>query len=118
MAPAEMQASGGVTLSARPDKSILAGGTVAEGTVYEITLPAPDKPVTGLRLEALTDPSLPNGGPGRDIAGNFALTNLTVLPATTTAGQPRREIVLRAVRADFTQHGFRVRPHHRTSLDA
>ncbi len=108
VAPATMHSSGGVTLTGRPDKSILAAGPHVANIVYEISLPAPPEPVTGMRLEVLTDPSLPNNGPGRDVLGNFVLTHLSVLPATTADADPGAELVLRTARADFMQHGFRL----------
>jgi hypothetical protein len=79
-----------------------------EGAVYEISLPAPQGGITGLRLEALADPSLPNGGPGRNSAGNFLLTRLTVLAAPAGDAQSRTELELRTARADFMQHGGRI----------
>ena len=39
-----------------------------------------------IRLEALPDPSLPQGGPGRDYYGNFALTGFTVTAASARRG--------------------------------
>jgi hypothetical protein len=107
VAPDALQASGGVTLTGRPDKSILAAGPPANGPVYEIAVTAPQRLVTGLKVEALPDASLPNRGPGRDVYGNFVLTHVTVLPAAGD-GEPPAEIPLRAARADFTQYDFRV----------
>ena len=48
----------------------------ATTTRSSVTLPAGR--ITGLRLEALPDPSLPKGGPGRDHYGNFVLTGFAV----------------------------------------
>jgi WD40 repeat protein/serine/threonine protein kinase len=108
VAPTAMHSTGDVTLTARPDKSILAAGPHVANIVYEISLPAPPEPVTGMRLEVLTDPSFPNNGPGRDVLGNFVLTHLSVLHATTADADPGAELVLCAARADFMQHGFRL----------
>jgi hypothetical protein len=108
MAPDAMQATGEVTLTARPDKSILAAGPSTNAAVYEIAVIAPQRLVTGLKIEALPDASLPNRGPGRDAFGNFVLTHVTVLTAAADDGEPSTEIPLRAARADFTQYDFRV----------
>ncbi len=106
--PAELRASGAATLTGRPDKTILAAGPLTAGAVYEITLPVLEKRATGFRLEVLNDPSLPNGGPGRDSAGNFVLTHVRVIPIATGKYEPGKELLLCAGRADFSQFGFRL----------
>ena len=69
----------GSVLTVNPDHSILAGGPTGAPNVYEIqTVVAPVQPITGFRLEALTDPSLPFNGPGRGASGNFVLTEVHV----------------------------------------
>ncbi|MCW5941521.1 MAG: DUF1553 domain-containing protein [Fimbriimonadaceae bacterium] len=55
--------------------------------------------LTGLRLEVLTDPSLPGTGPGRSDNGNFVLTGVQV----EVAGKP---VALREAVADYSQMGF------------
>ena len=45
---------------------------------YVMELALPEGTITGIRLEALPDPSLPKGGPGRDYYGNFVLTGFHV----------------------------------------
>jgi hypothetical protein len=57
--------------------------------------------ITGFRLELLTDPNLPLGGPGRSIWGTAALTEFEV--EYTVADQPnqRRMLKLASAQADF-----------------
>jgi mono/diheme cytochrome c family protein len=62
------------TLSLRDDGSVLASGVHAGVDRYVIDLPMSAGAITGVRLEALPDESLPKGGPGRDYYGNFVLT--------------------------------------------
>ena len=72
----------GTTSTVLPDNSILIGGASPNGS-YVVTFDLPFGAVTGLRLEAMDDPSLPFGGPGRHSQnGNFVLTELyvTALP--------------------------------------
>lgn len=73
--PTEMKSEGGATLTLQGDNSVLAGGKNTLGDVYFLTAEiAEPVRVTAIRLEALTDPSLPNNGPGRDEnrhRGNF-----------------------------------------------
>lgn len=82
---AKAESSGGATLTPQNDQSILATGAKAENDIYMITVEVKLKRLTALRLEALPDPSLPQGGPGRDPYGNFLLTGLEVaLPSGQT----------------------------------
>ena len=44
--------------------------------------------ITAVRLEALPDPSLPKGGPGRDIYGNFQLNGFEAAQVTNGIASP------------------------------
>jgi hypothetical protein len=76
--PLRAAATGGVKLEPGPDESIRASGPNAELTTYTIEMRTSLLGVTGLRLEALPDPSLPKGGPGRDAYGHFRVTGFRV----------------------------------------
>ena len=66
------------TLTKKDDGSVLASGLQAGSDRYQVELSIPEGTFTGIRLEALPDPSLPKGGPGRDYYGNFVLTGFHV----------------------------------------
>ena len=69
----------GTKLERQPDGSWLASGENPATDTYVIEAKAPGAAsVTAIRLEALPDPSLPRGGPGRDVYGNFSLTGVRV----------------------------------------
>ncbi len=89
------------------DGSLLAGGEAGDRDVYTIVLDTPLDTVASLRLDALADPSLPRGGPGRAGHGNFALSNLTVaagpIPAEGKAAAKPTPVALINPRADFAQ---------------
>jgi hypothetical protein len=74
LAVTDLRATGGAVLSKAPDGSILAGGANPREVTYTIEARSPLESITGIRLEALPDASLPRGGPGRDAYGNFLLT--------------------------------------------
>ncbi len=59
--------------------------------------------VRALRIEALSDPSLPRGGPGRADNGNFALGNVTA--EIISEGRPSRSIKLGRPAATHQQNG-------------
>src|SRR5205823_1767003 len=71
----ELKSAAGATLTKHDDKSIVAGGSLAKD-VYTITAALEMKDLTGLKLEAISDPSLPGKGPGRAPNGNFVLNEL------------------------------------------
>ena len=77
LTPVEAQATT-ATLTKKDDGSVLASGVQAGSDRYQVELSIPEGTFTGIRLEALPDPSLPKGGPGRDYYGNFVLTGFHV----------------------------------------
>jgi hypothetical protein len=76
--PLEMRSHGGATLKALSDGSILASGGNPQADTYVIKTNAPVADIIGVRLEVMPDASLPHGGPGRDNAGNFFLSDFEV----------------------------------------
>lgn len=57
--PSRAESTAGTPLSIEDDDSVLAGGTNPVHETYVVTLPAPDGPVTALRLEAVADARFP-----------------------------------------------------------
>jgi hypothetical protein len=74
--PSKVVSKGGATFEKRPDGSRLAQGKNARFDTYTITAACDLPKITAVRIEALADPSLPEGGPGRAGNGNFALTDV------------------------------------------
>ncbi len=98
----------GATLTVQPDGSILANGKLDSLDLYSvighITI---DKPITAIRLEVLTDPSLPNKGPGRAPNGNFVLTEFRVKYRLLNRAEATPQAVhLTSPTATFQQNGF------------
>ena len=58
------------------DQSVLASGPNPSGDTYRVRLKTPLGRITAVRLETLTDPSLPKNGPGRAANGNFILSGI------------------------------------------
>jgi hypothetical protein len=71
-------ANSGTDLQSQADGSFIAKGENPRHQTYVIEGRAALPKLSGLRIEALPDASLPRGGPGRDIYGNFVVTQLTV----------------------------------------
>ena len=78
--PKTMSASNRSTLTKEADGSISVSGRNTNGIVT-ITVETDLTGITGLRLETLPDPRLPNKGPGRATDGNFVLNEFEVTAA-------------------------------------
>ncbi|MCH2584975.1 MAG: DUF1549 domain-containing protein, partial [Planctomycetes bacterium] len=106
--PRMMNASGGSKLKRLKDNSVLAGGADPRKNVYDISARTDATGITAVRLEALTHPSLPGGGPGRHSNSNFVLSEfeLTVI----SEKKPGHKEVVQFVRAmaDYSQAGYEV----------
>jgi tetratricopeptide (TPR) repeat protein len=115
--PTELQSVNGATLLLQPYGSITAGGKNPDHDRYTLVAPLACstsagsndlREVTALRLEALPDPRLPRGGPGRSSNnGNFHLSEmrLKLLPGPE-AEKPIPVRLSRAV-ADCSETVFR-----------
>ncbi|MEO2020499.1 MAG: DUF1553 domain-containing protein, partial [Pirellulaceae bacterium] len=79
LVPTSATAANGTTLTVRPDASILASGKSPATETYVLDIETELHGIRGLQLEALSDPSLPQQGPGRSAGGNFVLSQLRVL---------------------------------------
>jgi len=89
LVPTSFSATGGAALALQADSSLLATGTFdGTDTVYTITAQTMLTNITGFRLEALTNASLPRGGPGLSDSGNFVLQEFQVFAAPVVPGLP------------------------------
>ncbi|MBA3315395.1 MAG: DUF1553 domain-containing protein [Planctomycetaceae bacterium] len=101
VAPRAISTEQSSMLSALDDASILASGDVPTTDVYHVAATLPAGKVTSVRLEALTHPSLPKGGPGRAGNGNFVLSRFDL----KIGG---RVVPLRRAVADHSQDDYHV----------
>lgn len=99
----------GAQFAVQPDGSLLVSGHLPETDVYTVVAQADMKNITGMRLELLSDASLPFKGPGRQTEnGNLHLTEFVV--EAGPRGKPlekKRVVIARAV-ADFNQAGWTI----------
>jgi mono/diheme cytochrome c family protein len=98
--------AGGAKFTLQEDGSYLASGTNAQFDTYTFVAPTNLPQITAVRLEALADPSMVKGGPGRAANGNFALSDFR-LTVTPTGGQPQ-PVKIAAAKATFDQQGLPV----------
>ena len=103
--PTAVASSGGATFTPLPDGTWLAGGPNPPHDDYTITAVAPEGLLTGLLLEVLPDPSLPQGSLGRHENGNFVLTAVEAeyrIPGSDAL----RTVAFARAEADYAQPGY------------
>ncbi len=101
--PSHYVSTGGATFALLPDGSLLAGGKNPDADTYELEATTNLTGITGVRLEVLSDPSLPKGGPGRDADGNFFLSDFEVQAAPADKPAAQQKIVFKSSAADESQ---------------
>ncbi len=106
LAPAQAKSLSGAKLAVQPDQSILASGVNTGTDHYEIAARTDRTGVTALRLEALTDPSLSGGGPGRSGNGNFVLTGIDLEAQSVADPKQTQKVRFVAAEADYEQANF------------
>ncbi|MCA9081755.1 MAG: DUF1549 domain-containing protein, partial [Planctomycetaceae bacterium] len=96
----QVTSSAGTTYQQQPDGSWLAQGDAPNQEVLTIQGRFSRHDITALRLEALTDESLPRKGPGRAGNGNFALGDIRI----SLAASPESNVAIKAARATHQQN--------------
>ena len=71
--PLTLKSENGATLKKLDDNSVLASEKMPEKDAYTVELKLQATNANVIRLDVLTDDSLPNHGPGRNKSGNFVL---------------------------------------------
>jgi hypothetical protein len=106
--PSRVVSLGDATLKLLEDDSILATGKNPEADTYVVEARTDLARITGLRLEVLSDRSLPNGGPGRDPEGNFFLSDVEVEARPAGGTADAQTVVFKEALADESQSGYEV----------
>lgn len=103
--PDTVASSNGSRLALQSDHSILSSGTRPEVDAYYIRAKAPLDRITAVRLEALTDDSLPMKGPGRQDNGNLHLTDFRI---EVIRDAETNRIKIAKAAADFSQKDWDI----------
>ncbi|HWE35813.1 MAG TPA: PSD1 and planctomycete cytochrome C domain-containing protein [Isosphaeraceae bacterium] len=106
--PIEMKSAGGATFKELDDNALEVGGTNAEFDTYTIVTACDLPEITAVRVEALADPRLVKGGPGRAPNGNFDLTDLKLTIGPRYGIGAKTEAHLINPKASFEQAGLPV----------
>lgn len=86
--PSTVKAEAGSVLTADRDGLIVATGENPQRETYTVEAPAEGRTLSGLRIETMPDPALPRGGPGRDVYGNFIVTEVQAEIGSGSKWQP------------------------------
>ena len=93
------------TLTPQADGIIVATGSAPANETYTIEATSPTSPIRYVRIEALTDETLPRKGPGRAGNGNFALSDLKLFVASHSAvTNGFKQVKLKSARATHQQN--------------
>lgn len=106
--PKEMKSVGKATFTKQKDNSILVTGPNPAPETYTLTFETKMDSITGIRLEALPDKSLPAQGPGRANNGNFVLNEFKVDFLKTGDSGKAKNVKLVRPQASFSQDGFAI----------
>lgn len=101
--PSELKSNAKATFKALGDGSYLVEGENGAHDVYTITSKTSQRHITGLKLEALTHPSMKRKGPGRAPNGNFGLGKIGITVAPAAGGEEQPVRIARAL-ADHEQN--------------
>ena len=106
--PKEVRSDGGAIFTRQNDGSWLASGTNPPNDMYLVIAPMAAGTFSGLLLDALPDPSLPNQSLGRNSNGNFVLTDVSAEITAPSLAKPLTANFTRA-EADYNQKGYEVK---------
>ncbi len=98
---------GVASLKRLDDGSVLAGGKLPDVEIYTVVAVTTNSTITAIRLEALTDDSLPEKGPGRNANGNFHLSGFEARVFREGASASEA-LAIKGATSDFDQDGYIV----------
>jgi hypothetical protein len=106
--PTQLNSTGKSTLVRQDDLSFLAGGANPQKDTYEVSSTTRQTGITAIRLECLTDPSLPGGGPGRHSNSNFVLSEFELQAVSISDPNKKQTIIFAHAIADYSQANYEI----------
>lgn len=110
LVPKEFDSAGDAGHQILDDGSVLLVGDPPGTDTYTLTFETKLQQIVGLKLEALTDPSLPGTGPGRGDPKrtNFVLHEFTASVAPVAKPEDHKQLKMTATGASFSQENWEV----------
>lgn len=108
LSPSEFVSKAGATINKLDEYALIVGGNgnIPSQDTYTISLDVPAGTTTAIRLEALTNPGLPEKGPGLVEDGNFVLSEIE-FAQPDDAGKLNR-IAIKHATVDWQQEGYSI----------
>ena len=106
--PTSMVSSGKSTMTRLEDNSILVGEANPGMDTYEISSRTDQTGITVVRLQTLTHPSLPGGGPGRHTNSNFVLSEFELVAVSLQDPEKSEQVTFSSASADYSQNGYSI----------
>ena len=103
LTPLETKSTNGATLELKPDQSVLATGERPDKDSYTVSAMLPPGDWVAMRLEVLTDDSLPAKGPGRADNGNLHLCEMQIESSLGGSNTTFVSVAVGQATADFDQ---------------
>ncbi len=104
---AAFQAENGSIGTPQTDGSLLFAGERPEKETYQFVFTGNFHSVTAIQIEAISDPTLPFQGPGRQDNGNFHLSEMT-LTSSANDGSESQLLKIASAVADFNQTNWEI----------
>ena len=92
---------GGAELTLQEDDSLLASGPNPGRETYVVVTETRVEGITAIRLETLTDPSLPHGGSSRSSEGDFLLTEFEAVAEPLSAPGSSSPVIFSGAKAEI-----------------
>jgi hypothetical protein len=102
--------TGGQRYLPMKDGSFLAAGYAPAQHRVKMTIKTSTQNITAFRLELLTDPNLPRGGPGRSSKGSCALTEFEVTAAPASDPKKTSKLKIAMATADINPSDRELEP--------
>lgn len=100
-----LNSQAGATFRRLDDGSYRVEGKNGDTDRYTFTVNLADSSaIAALRLEALADPSMVKGGPGRADNGNMGLSRIRIFTGSTTDSTASNEVLIASAQATFEQN--------------
>jgi hypothetical protein len=106
--PTAVVSTGGSIPEKQPDHSVRFSGPRPAVDTYSVTAPVDLRNISAVRLEVLTDDSLPHHGPGRQDNGNLHLSEFRIEVAAKSNPTGRQVVAVKSASADFDQVGWDI----------
>ncbi|MDZ4287488.1 MAG: PSD1 and planctomycete cytochrome C domain-containing protein [Prosthecobacter sp.] len=108
--PTTLNSDASAEYEIQPDHSVLFSGAAPDGDTCTLEADLPAGQITGVLIEALTDPSIPGDGPGRGDAArpNFVLQQVEAAFLPGGAKEPAQRLKFAQAFASFSQKNLQV----------